>query len=206
MKPNNPSSSPATPESLLSQSSSFEGRSSETPRFNTESVKGMADDAKRAANNALAQAKERAASMCEEQKKSAAEHINRYSTALRDSAKSVQDEDPNIAYYANMAAERIERVADYVRSTDLEGLQHDAEDVARHHPAVFMGGMFLAGIVLGGLIRTSAKVMRDQSNTPSSSSTGSRPMPTYGSASGDLPNPVLAPTPFAGSPGTAANI
>jgi len=144
--------------------------------------------------------------MAEEQKKSAAEHIGRYSTALRDSAKSVEDEDPNIAYYANMAAERIERVAEYVRSRDLEGLQHDAEDVARRHPALFMGGMFLAGIVLGGLVKSSAKVMRDQSRSSSADSFGSSPMPTYGRPSDDLPNPVLAPTSFAGNPGTAANI
>jgi hypothetical protein len=101
--------------------------------------------------------------MAEEQKQSAAAHIGRYGTALRDSARSVEDEDPNVAYFANRAAERIERIADYIRSTDLTGLRHDAEDLARRHPALFMGGMFIAGIVLGGLVKTSAKAIREGS-------------------------------------------
>jgi hypothetical protein len=195
MKPSNPSS-PSTPESLLSQPSSFEGRPAETPRFNTGSVKEMAGDAKRAAGNALTQAKERAASMAQEQKKSAADHIGRYSSALRDSARSVEEEDPNVAYYANMAAERIERIADYVRSTDLAGLQHDAEDIARRHPALFMGGMFLAGIVLGGLVKTSARIMREDN---SSSPDPFDPM-------GDNPSSPVFGSSLGGSTSPAANI
>lgn len=201
MKSTNSPSSP-TPESLLTQPSSFEGRPSEAPRFDTGSVKGMATDAKRAANNALTQAKEKAASLAQEQKKSAADHIGRYGTALRDSARSVENEDPNIAYYASMAADRIERVADYVRSTDLDGLRRDAEDIARRHPVLFMGGMLLAGVVLGGLVKTTAKVIRDQGGA---SSEGDFSSPAYG-AGDDLPNPVLDPESLAGGAGFAPNI
>lgn len=161
MKSTQPSSNPASPEALAAGSSSFE-TSGETPRFDTSSVKGLAGDAKRAAGNALNQAKERASTLAADQKQSAADRINRYSSALRDSARSMENDDPNIAHYASLAADRIERVADYVRSTDFEGLRHDAEDIARRHPALFMGGMFLAGIVLGGLVKTSAKAIREQ--------------------------------------------
>lgn len=162
MTPSNPSASSttSTPESL-SAPSSFEGKPSDTSRFPSGSVGGMAGDAKRAAGNAITQAKERASNMAQEQKQSAAERIGRYGTALRDSARSVEGEDPNVAYFANRAAERIERVADYVRSTDLTGLRRDAEDIARRHPALFMGGLFVAGLVLGGLVKTSAKALRE---------------------------------------------
>lgn len=166
MKSTQPSN-PASSDPLAAGSSSFEGGSSEAPRFDTSSVKGLAGDAKRAAGNALTQAKERASTLASDQKQSAADRINRCSSALRDSARSMENDDPNIAHYANLAAERIERVADYVRSTDFEGLRRDAEDIARRHPALFMGGMFLAGIVLGGLVKTSAKAIREQNSASS---------------------------------------
>jgi hypothetical protein len=154
MKSNNPSSqsSDITPEGSL-QTSQTEG---------SRSVKEMAGDAKRSAGNMINQAKERASSMAQEQKQSAAQRIGRYGSALRDSARSVEQEDPNIAYFANSAAERIDRIADYLRSTDLDGLRRDAEDLARRRPALFMGGMLLAGLVVGSIIKVSATTARDE--------------------------------------------
>ncbi len=157
----NPTSQSSAPESINSPSS-FESGTPDEPRSKSGTVREMTGDAKRAAGNALGQAKERAAHMAQEKKQSAAAHIGRYGTALRDSARSVEGEDPNVAYFANRAAERIEQVADYVRATDLTGLRRDAEDIARRHPALFMGGMFLTGLVLGGLVKTSAKIMREE--------------------------------------------
>jgi len=154
MKPSNPTSQPETPSSEDTLSTQNEG-SART------SVKGLASDAKRSAGNMLNQAKESASSMAREQKQSAAEHIGRYGTALRDSARSVEQEDPNVAYFANRAAESIEKVADYIRSTDLEGLRRDAEDLARRNPAWFMGGMLVAGLVVGGLLKATAATMRE---------------------------------------------
>ncbi len=145
-----------------SSSTSPEELAPDAPRSTPGSVKEMADDAKRSAGKILNQAKERAATLAQEQKQSAAQHIGRYGTALRDSARSVEQDDPNVAYFANRAAERIEKVADYVRSTDLDGLRRDAEDIARRHPALFMGGMLIAGIVLGGVIKASAATIREE--------------------------------------------
>lgn len=161
MKALNPSNQPATTPDAPATSPSASGTGSAAERT-TSSVKEMASQAKRKAGDVLGQAKERAASMAEEQKQSAAQHINRYGEALRDSAKKVEDQDPNIAYYANRAAEKIEQVADYVRNTDFEGLRRDAEDVARRNPALVMGGMFVAGLVLGALVRASAQTLKDE--------------------------------------------
>lgn len=159
MKSQNPSVQPSASSDVTKSSTT----SAETPVNRTAStVKDMAEQAKRKAGDVLGQAKDRAANMASEQKQSAAEHINRYSSALRDSAKRVEDQDPNIAYYANRAAEGIERVADYVRNTDLEGLQRDAEDFARRRPALFFGGLFVAGLVLGAVVKASAKTLREE--------------------------------------------
>jgi hypothetical protein len=161
MKSSNPAAQPSSAsfpeEGLTTPPSPSEG----SPEQRPSSVKQVASDAKRSAGNMLNQAKERASSMAQEQKQSAAQHIGRYSSALRDSARSVEQEDPNVAYYANRAAEGIEKIADYVRSTDLAGIRRDAEDIARRHPALFMGGMLLAGIVVGGLVKATAAIARE---------------------------------------------
>lgn len=159
MKSSNPANQPSStsPEDMLST------QPLQTDVNRSSSVKDMAGEAKRSAGNVLNQAKERASSMAQEQKQSAAQHIGRYGSALRDSARSVEQEDPNVAYFANRAAEKIEKVADYMRSTDLDGLRRDAEDLARRHPALFMGGMLIAGIVVGGLVKASATTIRDES-------------------------------------------
>ncbi len=109
-----------------------------------------------AASDMLRQARERVSRLAQEQKGSAAEHIGHYGAAIRDSAKAMEADDPNVAYFANRAADRIERIADYVRDTDFEGLRHDAEEIARRHPVLFMGGMVLAGLALGQLTRATA--------------------------------------------------
>jgi hypothetical protein len=169
MKSSNPAAQPSSSfpeEGLTTQPSQSEGSIEQRPS----SVKQVASDAKRSAGNMLNQAKERASSMAQEQKQSAAQHIGRYGSALRDSARSVEQEDPNVAYYANRAAEGIEKIADYVRSTDIAGLQRDAEDVARRHPTLFMGGMLLAGIVIGGLVKASAATAREASMSDSGAS------------------------------------
>ncbi len=167
MKSSNPAAQPSSAsfpeEGLTTQPSPNEG----SPEQRTSSVKQVASDAKRSAGNMLNQAKERASSMAQEQKQSAAQHIGRYGSALRDSARSVEQEDPNVAHYANRAAEGIEKIADYVRSTDLAGIQRDAEDIARRHPALFMGGMLLAGIVVGGLVKATAAAAREASMSDS---------------------------------------
>lgn len=188
MKSQNPSVQPSVPTDVSTASSSAP---SDTPVNRTAAtVKDMAEQAKRKAGDVLGQAKDRAASMASEQKQSAAEHINRYSSALRDSAKRVEDQDPNIAYYANRAAEGIERVAEYVRNTDFQGLQRDAEDLARRRPALFMGGLFVAGLVLGGLVKASAKTLREDAQASS-----------FDDASGYFPRddePLAASTPGTG--------
>lgn len=151
--------------SSTSATGSLESRASEPQRPAPTSIKEAAHEAKRAAGGAINQAKDKASHMVRDQQQSAADHIGRYGTALRDSAESVKDTDPNVAYFANRAAERIERIAEYVRETDVAGLRRDAEDIARRNPALFMGGMFFAGLILGGVVKTATHALREGSSS-----------------------------------------
>lgn len=113
------------------------------------------------ATEAASRVKQRAEDMISQSKDSAADRVGSYSSAIHDSAKSLEQQDPNIAWLSHQAADRLERVATYMRSRDFQGLRSDAENLARRHPAAFFGGMCVAGLILGSVIRATRTAARD---------------------------------------------
>jgi hypothetical protein len=110
---------------------------------------------KNAANSTVTRAKEEAGKIASEKRSHAADRIGSYGSAIHDSAKSLEEKDPNIAWLTHRAADRLERVADYVRNRDTHQLRVDVENIARRHPAAFFGGLFVAGLALGNLLKAS---------------------------------------------------
>ena len=114
---------------------------------------------------ALNKAKERTRSVADEQKNRLGERIHGYSSAFRRTADKLRDEqDPNIAHYTEMIADRIDQAADYVQSRDPGMLLRDVENAARRRPEIFFGGMLLAGLVLGRFLKASSHRDDDYEN------------------------------------------
>lgn len=118
----------------------------------------------RAAGQALDQAKEKISSAAGQGKDAAAGKIGGYSDRLRATARSAEQEDPNIAHFANTAADRLQQAADYVRDSDFSRIRQDAADIAHRHPVLFMSGMFVGGLVLSYLVKASVQTLREDSN------------------------------------------
>jgi len=116
-----------------------------------------ADQVKQAAASTFNRAKEETGKLASDKKQAAADRIGGYSSAIHDTAKSLEEKDPNIAWFTHRAAARLQGVADYVRDRDFGGLRSDAENLARRHPAAFFGGLFVAGLVIGNLLKASAR-------------------------------------------------
>jgi len=116
---------------------------------------------RRAASDLGARAKEQATHLATEQKDTAAEKIGGYSSRLRATARSAESEDPNIAHFADQAADRLESWANYVRETDLDQIKQDVAGIARRHPALFLGGALVAGLVLGSVVKASVQSLQD---------------------------------------------
>jgi len=131
-----------------------------------ETAREKAQQLKDAAAQTAQQAKDRAAQAVGEQREQVADRIGGYSSAIRESARSLEEQDPNIAWFTNQAAERLQGVADYVRTRDFNGLRHDAEDFGRRHPALLLGGLFLTGFLLGSALKAgrAATAQQDQSD------------------------------------------
>ena len=108
---------------------------------------------KSVASETAGRAKDQAQQIASETKQTAADRIGGYGSAMHESAKSFEQQDPNIAWATHQVAERIDRVADYVRNTDLDAMRQDAEDWARRHPVAFFGGLFIGGLIVGNLLK-----------------------------------------------------
>ena len=133
------------------------GTLSETKTKITQTARDAATKVKGAAGNSVTRAKEQAERFAAEKKETTANRIRSYSSAIHDTARSLEEQDPNIAWFTHRAADRLQGVADYMRNRDFAALRYDAEDMARRHPGMFFGGMFLAGLVIGNIVKASRR-------------------------------------------------
>ena len=69
-----------------------------------------------------------------------ADVLGQVSQAIRQSGEQLRSDQPQIASFADTAAEQVDRASQYLRQTDFQGLVRGAEDFARRQPAVFLGG------------------------------------------------------------------
>jgi hypothetical protein len=138
---------------------------SETKNKIAQTARDTASKVKDAASSTALRAKEEAQRFAAEKKETTANRITSYSSAIHDTARSLEEQDPNIAWFTHRTADRLQGVADYVRNRDFAALRQDAEDMARRHPALFFGGMFLAGLVVGNFVKASRKNLEDEDYT-----------------------------------------
>ena len=135
----------------------------------TAAGQSLADSARRAKETVKtsvtetgARLKQQAGEAAEQKKREAADRLRGYSSAVHESAQSFEQEDPNIAHFTHQAADKLQGVADYVRDSDFTSLKTDAENLARRHPIVFFGGLFLGGLIIGNLLKASGDRSRSQ--------------------------------------------
>lgn len=128
-----------------------------------------ARDAAAKVKSATAETVHRAAATAEtlasEKKDEAAMRVDSYSNAIHESARSLEEQDPNLAWLTHRAADRLQGIANYVRERDFRTLRSDAENLARRHPAVFFGGMCLAGFVLGSALKASQRALTESGDS-----------------------------------------
>jgi hypothetical protein len=110
--------------------------------------------------------KERVSHTVDQRKEHASGSLQHIAQALHDVSRSLdQNGLSGVSQMSDRAAEQMERTADYLRRSDLDGLLRDTRDMARRHPEIFVGGALLAGILLGRFLRSStpAEESRDLS-------------------------------------------
>ena len=115
------------------------------------------DEARHAARDAAEQTKTRTQELAEGQKTRAAEKIEGYGSAVHRAAEKLRDEnDENLAHYADVVANEFDRAAGYLRQRDLRSLMHDIEDGIRRRPEIALGALFIAGLAIARFVKASS--------------------------------------------------
>lgn len=119
-------------------------------------VQRLAAEAKDETAKVASQAREQATQLVDRTKDQTAQRLGSLATALRQAARQLeQDDAAAFGRYAVLAADQVDKAADYVGGRDLRELVRDTETFARRHPDLFLGGAFVAGVMLARFIKSS---------------------------------------------------
>jgi len=123
-----------------------------------EQVRNLAEDAKRETSKVAGQASDYVSGLVSRQKDQAADSLGGVAGAIRDVGNRLQEQDQaaGVGQYAMRAADQVDRLSSYLRDRDLNTFFRDTETFARRHPDVFLGGTFLAGLLLARFLKSSS--------------------------------------------------
>lgn len=103
------------------------------------------------------QGRERAVGQLATQKERASSELGGVAKALRTTGEQLQEQEQgSVAKYVGQAAERTERLSEYLSERDANELVGEVEDFARNRPAVFLGGAFAVGVAAARFLKSSA--------------------------------------------------
>ena len=138
---------------------------------------GVIDQAKDSVQQFAGQAKDqvtqRAQGVFDQGKQRAAEQLTGVAQTLRQTTDQLKS-GGQLAFaapYLDRGVGQLERLADYVRTADVQDLAQQAERFSRQQPALFLGILFTAGIAGARFLKSSQ-----------------RDLPTQGSGAGRYPN------------------
>jgi hypothetical protein len=126
-----------------------------TDRPTAESLRASARAAARRAAEAAADLQRKARAQAERflagQKTDAAQRIGQVGAAIRQAADRLYEDhgQGGLGQYLESAADGVDQAARYLSDRKLSDLTHDAQAFARRQPALFLGGLLLAGLALG---------------------------------------------------------
>jgi hypothetical protein len=119
-----------------------------------EQVMRKAADMTRAVTDGV---KEEAERFFDEQKGRLGEKVDRVSKVIHQAAHALHAvKADGVAEAVDAAAERFEQASNYIEERTLSDLISDTEDVARRHPGLMLGGLFLTGLVAARFVKASA--------------------------------------------------
>jgi len=123
-----------------------------------EQAKGLASEAKEETVKMAEQARDHVQELVGRQKDQAANRLGGLAGALREAAHKLQEGDQggDFGRYADRAAQQVDRLSGYLRDNDLRGFVRDTEGFARRRPDLFLGGTFIAGLMLARFLKSSA--------------------------------------------------
>jgi ABC-type transporter Mla subunit MlaD len=87
----------------------------------------------------------------------AGEMLEQVANAVRQSGDQLRTDQPQVAGFADTAAEQVDRFARYLRDTNAQDLMGEAESFARRQPAIFLGGAMALGLLASRFLKASPR-------------------------------------------------
>lgn len=120
-------------------------------------VQRLASEARTGTARVASQAKDQAGELVNRTKDQTAQRLSSLASALRQAGVQLEGEDAaGFGRYAGLAADQVEKASGYLSGKDLGELVRDTQTFARRHPDLFLGGAFLAGVMVARFIKSSA--------------------------------------------------
>lgn len=89
-----------------------------------------------------------------------AQELGTVAEAVRQTSEELSSHDQaGIARYGTRIADQIESVSNYLNDRGVEEVLTDVEGLARRQPALFLGGAFMLGLLVGRFVRSSSQSM-----------------------------------------------
>lgn len=122
----------------------------------------MVDETREKVHDLANQAQEKASQQLQagvsRGKNRAAEALGSVAQSLVYSSQQLREQDRGtLGGYVEKAANRVERLADYVQNTNASEMVDRAEGFARREPALFLGGAFAIGLLGARFLKSSRK-------------------------------------------------
>ena len=141
-----------------------------------EQVMQKAADLTRAVSEGV---KEEAERFFDEQKGRLGTKVDRVAKVINQAAHALHAvKADGVAEVVDAAAERVGQASSYLEERSLSQLFGDAEDVARRHPGLLLGGLFVTGLVAARFAKASAS--RDEAGGGRAGGEGSRGSTRHG--------------------------
>jgi gas vesicle protein len=87
-----------------------------------------------------------------------AQELGTVAEAVRQTSEELGSHDQaGIARYGTRIADQIEGVSNYLNDRGVEEVLTDVEGLARRQPALFLGGAFMLGLLVGRFVRSSSQ-------------------------------------------------
>lgn len=121
-------------------------------------ARNLANQAKDQTKQVASQARDQVQQMVTEQKDQVAERLGGLAGVLHDTANRLREDERSGPFggYADQVANQVDRLSTYLRNNDLRGFVRDTEGFARRRPDLFLGGTFLAGLMLARFLKASS--------------------------------------------------
>lgn len=161
-------------------------------------------------DEAYHEAKAMVRDVADRQRTRAASTVDNMAGALHRAARDLGSGNEAMGRYTEMAAERLDEMADYLRQARLDDMMRGAEDFARRQPYWFVGGAMAAGFLLARFVKTSGAAQQDMRRGLSGMEETSRGMAAssavgYGTSTeaGTYPPTTATTQPLSSAPGVS---